>query len=250
MAAPPILNPSDPHPVRRYCPSSVNSPFLLVGDHAGGAIPAALGDLGLSEEERQRHIAIDIGVEALGKALAERLGAVFLSQTYSRLVVDCNRAPEDPGWVAEESDGTVVPGNFAPSMADRAARRVAIYEPYHTAIADELDLLQASGADPVLISLHSFTPVMAGKPRPWEIGVLHNGHRDDFARGMLRLLRETPFEVGDNEPYRMDTTDYTVPHHAFGRGLRYVELEVRQDLLVENRNEVAARLSPLFLQLL
>lgn len=245
MLASNLLNPSDPHPVQEYRAHSVGGRFLLVGDHAGAAIPHVLGDLGLSLEDRQRHIALDLGVEALGKALADRLDAPFVSQAYSRLVVDCNRGPDDSGWIVEESDGTVVPGNLALSGEDRAARRAAIYDPYHSAIGGKLDRLEAACADPVLISLHSFTPIMGGRARPWEIGVLHDGHRDDFALSLLCLLKSSGRVVGDNQPYRMDEIDHTVPFHAFGRSIRYVELEFRQDILFGQIDEIAGQFSEL-----
>ena len=244
MAPPSILlNPSDPDPVRRIAEKSRKSPFVLLGDHAGTAIPVALGDLGLSEQDRQRHIAVDIGVEALGAALAELLGAEFVSQSYSRLVIDCNRAPGDEGWIAEESDGSVVPGNVGLSSADREARRGAIFEPYHQAVDEALERRRIASRNTIVVSLHSFTPEMAGERRPWHIGVLHDRHRDDFARGLLNVLQQSHLTIGDNAPYRMDATDYTVPRHAFARSLRYVEIEVRQDWLVRCFEEAAALLA-------
>ena len=229
-----LLNPSDPHPVRQTAEKARKSPFLLLGDHAGSAIPAALGDLGLGATDRARHIAVDIGVEAMGAALAERMGAGFVSQAYSRLVVDCNRSPEDESWIAAESDGSVVPGNIGLALAEREARRGAIFEPYHQGLDEVLEQRRTDGRQSILVSLHSFTPEMAGETRPWHIGVLHDGHRDDFARGLLAALQRTGLTIGDNEPYRMDTTDYTVPRHAFARGLRYAEIEVRQDWLASS----------------
>lgn len=245
MAGPSLLNPSDPHPVRRYLGKSATSPFLLVGDHAGTAIPAALNDLGLDEVDRSRHIAVDIGVEMLGRALADRLGAVFLSQAYSRLVVDCNRHCEDPEWIAEQSDGTTVPGNATLAAPARQARFEEVYWPYHEAIARELDRREDEKIETILISLHSFTPTLAGRPRPWEIGVLHDGRRDRFALTLLKLLNGYDRLIGDNEPYRMDGTDYTIPHHAFPRGLGYVELEFRQDVLSDQVNAIAGLMAPM-----
>ena len=231
-----LLNTQDPNPVRETPAAEGECRFLLVGDHAGAAIPAALGDLGLSAADRGRHIALDIGVEALGTALSERLGARFIRQAYSRLVVDCNRDPGDPEWIAGVSDGTPIAGNAALSEAERTARREAIFEPYHRAIEAALDCRTAAGRETVLVALHSFTPVMLAQRRPWEIGVLHDGREDGFALAVLALLRERgDLAVGDNRPYRMDATDYTVPRHAYPRGLAYVELEVRQDLLGDER---------------
>ena len=67
---------------------------------------------------------------------------------------------------------------------------------------------------------------------------------------MLELLTaELGPVVGDNQPYKMDEVDFTIPHHAGGRGLDYLELEVRQDLLADPAGQaeiaaIVARLLP------
>ena len=222
--------PADPAPVAILNPHG-GSPFLLLGDHAGIAIPARLGKLGLGAADLARHIAYDIGVRGLGEALAERLDATFVHQRYSRLVIDCNRAPHAPDAIPERSDGTDIPGNVALGADERAARVTTIHAPYQAAIAAEV---ARRAAPPILVSLHSFTPVMTGRPRPWEIGVLHDGGDARFARAMLAVLTARgDLVVGDNEPYRMDLIDYTVPLHAYPARLRYAEIEIRQDLIAD-----------------
>jgi predicted N-formylglutamate amidohydrolase len=122
-----------------------------------------------------------------------------------------------------------------------------IFEPYHARIAAELDARTAGGRRPVVVCLHSFTPVLAGEARPWRFGVLHLG-ASSLSQGVLTGLRAAfgDDEVGDNQPYSMDGTDYTVPRHAVARGLDYLELEVRQDLIPDEKGRaaVAARLAP------
>jgi predicted N-formylglutamate amidohydrolase len=243
-----LLAPNDPKPVRKTGDVLSSSPFLLVGDHAGRAIPATLQGLGLPESERRRHIAVDIGVRELGQALSSLLNAPFLHQAYSRLVIDCNRDPAHAESIASRSDGTPIPGNAELHPTTRDARIRDIFEPYHQAIAAALDARAAAGQETILVSLHSFTPQINGCARPWHIGVLHDGRRDDFALSVLALLRrQSGWATGDNEPYRMDQTDYTVPHHAYPRGLRYLELEVRQDLIEPevqaSVDKVAARIA-------
>lgn len=241
-----VLSAGDQPPVIVRNPGA-RSPYLLVGDHAGVAVPRALGDLGLPPEAFLRHIAVDIGISGLGPLLADRLGACFISQHYSRLVIDCNRDPARPDGIAEISDGTTIPGNLGLTPAGRQARVEEIFQPYHDAIAAELDWRAAEGLPTVLIALHSFTPVMSEIARPWRYGVLHL-HNSPFSDAALAALRGTFGEdlVGDNEPYMMDGTDFTVPHHAGPRGLDYFELEVRQDLLetAEGQAEVAAAIGP------
>src|SRR5262245_19320318 len=86
------------------------APILLLGDHAGRAIPPSLGQLGLDPADLDRHIAWDIGVAALGTLLSAALDATFIHQRFSRLVIDCNRAEDQAGLIAEISDNTIVPG--------------------------------------------------------------------------------------------------------------------------------------------
>jgi predicted N-formylglutamate amidohydrolase len=228
-----LIGPGDPDPVVIDNAQGA-SPFILIGDHAGRAIPRCLGTLGVGEGDLQRHIAIDIGVRDTGRALATLLDCVFIHQSYSRLVIDCNRHPDWPTAFVTRSDGTAIPGNEALTPAARAARAAAIHAPYHAAIAARIARHRARGMPVILLALHSFTPVMNGFARPWQVGVLHDGGNDRFSNALLASLRAEPgLTVGDNEPYRMAETDYSVPHHCGPAGLPYAEIEVRQDLIAD-----------------
>lgn len=233
-----LFGPGDPVPFKLFNAEG-GSPFLLIGDHAGAAIPIGLGDLGLSAADQRRHIAVDIGVHGLGHVLARLLDAPFVYQPYSRLVVDCNRDPTHPESIPARSDGTVICGNHGLSLAAKAMRTQSIHRPYHQAIADLIGTRMAAGRDTILVSLHSFTPILNGNIRPWEIGVLYWRGKTDFALSMLNQLRSIEdIIVGDNAPYAMDATDYTVPFHAFPNALRYAEIEVRQDLIEDVQGQL------------
>ena len=222
--------------------------FLIVCDHAGRQTPVSLGRLGLPDAAFERHIAWDIGAAGVTERLAARVNACAVLQNFSRLVIDCNRRPDAADLIPLESDGTAIPGNADLSEAQRRARIEAIFEPYHREISDQLEA--RAGAGPVLVSIHSFTPTMGGIERPWGYGVLH-ADNSPVSKAMLALLAaEAPLPCGDNQPYAMDGTDYTVPHHAGGRGLDYLELEIRQDLIAteDGQGEVAALLARLIPQ--
>jgi predicted N-formylglutamate amidohydrolase len=240
-AAPPLIAADEPLPVRVLRPKG-GSNFLLTADHAGRLLPRALGTLGLAGNELTRHIAWDIGIAGVTEALSAALDATAVRQTYSRLVIDCNRAPGHPTSIPVISEVTPIPGNEGLSEIERAARRRAIFDPYHAAIADLLEARAATGRRTILVAMHSFTPVFKGVARRVEIGVLYH-HETALSRIMLDLLRrdeEGNLTVGANEPYAItDDSDYTVPVHGEGRGLAHLEIEIRQDLIGDPARQAA-----------
>lgn len=220
------------------------SPILLVAEHAGRRIPKALGTLGLPASERDRHIAWDIGADGLARHLSQLLDAPLVLQRYSRLVYDCNRPPESPGAMPVMSESTPIPGNEGLTDEQRNARTAALYRPFHAAVAR---LIEAR-ANPVLVTVHSFTPVYKGKPRILDLGILH----DSDARLADRLLRaceaDPDLAVRRNEPYGpRDGVTHTLQLHALPRGLENVMLEVRNDLIADETGQqrMADRLAPL-----
>ena len=246
-----LLSPGDPAPVVELRPDGA-SPFLLIADHAGQAVPARLGRLGLPQAELDRHIGWDIGIAGTTGRLSARLDAHAIAQAYSRLVIDCNRPLHAPSSIATTSDGTAIPGNAELDDAARRQRADAIFAPYHARIEAALDARVRLGRPTILVAMHSFTPAMNGDARPWQAGVLYQ--RDArFAHALLDALRaEGDLVVGDNEPYSVsDATDYAIPVHAEARGLAHVELEIRQDLIAGAAGQAAwaARLARLLAQL-
>jgi predicted N-formylglutamate amidohydrolase len=243
----PLLDPDEPAPVRVLRANGA-SDFLLTADHAGRMVPRRLGMLGLPQHELERHIAWDIGITGVTEGLSAALGATAVLQTYSRLVIDCNRSPEVESSIPVVSETTDIPGNRGLTPAERATRRRAIFDPYHAEIATLLDTRERAGRRTVLVAMHSFTPVFRGESRAMHVGVLYN--RDPrLALILLDLLRrEGGLVTGDNAPYRVsDLTDYTVPVHAERRGLAHVEIEIRQDLIADAAGEAewAARFARL-----
>jgi len=230
---PGLLEPDEP-PAFSEWRRDARSRFVIVVDHASRYIPRRLQGLGLPPCELERHIAWDIGSLALARELSEALDAVLVAQNYSRLVIDCNRDPDVASSIPLVSESTEVPGNQGLTPAQRAARRAALFEPYHAHLQQLLDARSAAGRDTIFVAQHSMTDVFKGVPRPMHAAVLCNRDRRLADAVLDALRRDRQLVVGDNEPYFMsDSTDYTVPRHAEARGLPYVEIEVRQDLIRE-----------------
>ena len=229
-----LLGADDPEPVE-VVRAAGTSPFLLTCEHAGRAVPARLGTLGLAGPDLERHIAWDIGAAGVARELSARLDATLILQRYSRLVVDCNRAPGAADFVAEVSEDTVIPGNQGLGEAAIAVRAAEIFHPYHDRIHDLLESRIDADRLTVAVSVHTCTPVYLGVHRPWHIGVMYE-HDGRLARELLAVLREegeeAGLEVGDNEPYFMTSDkDYSMPRHGQGRGILHAGLEIRHDLV-------------------
>lgn len=204
--------------------------LLFFCDHASNAVPEELANLGLARDDLSRHIAYDIGAGALTEALARRFGAPAFLARWSRLVVDLNRGTDDPTVVAKLSDGRIVPGNRdldAESVAERIRR---YHAPYHAALADKIAAERREGRVPVLISIHSFTPIWRGEKRPWQAGILWD--RDGrLAEPLMTALAADGIAVGDNEPYSGALENDSLYCHGTMNGLPHVLIEMRQDLI-------------------
>ena len=236
---PPLLAPDEPAAFE-VIEDQGRSPFLITCDHAGKRLPRSLGDLGLPESELSRHIAWDLGAAQVTRVLARELGAFAILQTYSRLVIDCNRPLDVPSSIPVISEHTVIPGNHQLSPEQKAERARAIFQPYHDRIVAEFERRSRISQPSVLIAMHSFTPSFKSVGRPWHAGMLYN--RDArLGRALGDLLRRDPeLVVGDNEPYSVnDLSDYGVVVYGEKRGIPHVEIEIRQDLLADEAGQEA-----------
>jgi predicted N-formylglutamate amidohydrolase len=241
-----LLAANEPAPFEVLNPQS-RKPLLLVCDHASRRFPASVGDLGVDLAVQRCHLGSDIGARDLTVCLAERQDATAVMQQYSRLVIDCNRQLLDPGAFLQFGDGTVITGNTNLDAAERQARADEIYWPYHAAIEHEIARLTAAVAKPSMLAIHSFTPVMNGVFRPWQIGILWD--KDDrVALPLIRQLREHGFTVGDNEPYSGKALqDFTIDNHAESAELPHAGIEIRQDLISDQKgvDKIADALLPI-----
>jgi predicted N-formylglutamate amidohydrolase len=212
--------------IAEFIPGS--APILAIADHASNHVPPGI-ELEIPDALLNDHIAIDIGAGPLSRALAERLGCPAILAKVSRLVVDLNRDDDAANLIPAISDGYVIPGNAALEEEDRAERIARFWSPYHALIDTKIRELRPR----MLLSIHSFTPQLASDPskaRPWEVGILYN-EDDRAARRAIPLLIASGIVTGDNEPYSGVHLNATMNRHAESRGMPYLGIEVRQDLI-------------------
>ena len=205
-----------------------NHRLFIFGDHASRFIPEEYDNLGLSGDDLTRHIAWDIGTEAIIRGLCAHFGCAGQIAGVSRLVIDLNRDPAAAGLIPETSDGTVIAANQGLSAAQRQDRIARFYTPYHAALAAHLDRLE----NPFVLSVHSFTPQpLTGAARSTDIGLLVKHDYGTAERFQESCKPYSDYKVEINKPYSAYDLNYTVDEHIGPRGLRHLAVEIRQDLV-------------------
>ena len=217
------------------------APVLVACDHAENRVPEALGDLGLAPEHFGRHIAYDIGARQVALRLSSMFDAPLILASYSRLVVDLNRHLDDPTLIPEVSDGVPVPGNTGLDAQQRLARLDTFFHPYHQAYREMIDRLLARYPQPIIISVHSFTPTMNGHLRPWHYGILYD-HDEALAHRLIdNLGTDAHRPIGRNQPYAANAPrGYAQEIHARDRGVEMALIEIRQDLVESEAGQADA----------
>lgn len=221
--------------------------LLILCDHASNALPARYGTLGLPRTQLERHIGYDIGAAGVTRELAKRLGCPAVMSSFSRLLIDPNRGEDDPTLVMRISDGAIVPGNRYVDATEVEYRLNTFHRPYHHAIEAELASAEEAGVNPVILSMHSYTPVWRGVPRPWHAAVLWDLDAR-FPRPLIdALAAKGDLIVGDNEPYDGALLNDCLYRHGTIPGRANALLEIRQDLIADEvgQAEWAERLAEL-----
>ena len=233
-----MLPESEPPPFEVRNPQG-SAPVLIACDHAGNRIPEYLENLGLHNDWLETHIAWDIGARQVAIQLSRLFDAPLILARYSRLVIDLNRHLDDPALIADESDHVPVPGNQNLGDADRQRRIDQFFHPYHNQYSGLVNRMIEKHFDPVIISVHSFTPCMDGFNRPWHFGVLHD-EDDALARWLLDAFAKLPDRIiGDNQPYHAGHPQgYAQQVHARDRRAGIAILEIRQDLITHMQDQV------------
>lgn len=215
-------------------------PMVLVCEHASAYMPEQYKHLGLDESLLHSHIAWDPGALAVAKHLANHFDSPLVHSNASRLLYDCNRPPEADSAIPTRSEQHKVPGNTDLSQQARAERIKHFYEPFRLALTNTL---ASCAHEPIVVTVHSFTPVYNGETRETELGVLH----DTDSRLADALLNcATELKADRNQPYGPeDGVTHTLREHALPKRYLNVMLEVRNDLIetTNQQKDIAMQLS-------
>ena len=218
-------------------PPDADRNFLIICDHASNHIPAEFEGLGLSAEKLQSHIAYDIGAAEVADKIAAFLHCPLIMSSFSRLLIDPNRGLDDPTLIMELSDGTPVLGNVGLDDAALQSRVERFYAPYHAALAELIETALGDDFVPIILSVHSFTPIWRGLARPWQASVLWD--KDARLKDIMAdyMASQTDYVFGDNTPYSGRLKNDTLYRHGTQNGLPHALIELRQDEIANDTGQ-------------
>ncbi len=174
--------------------------YLVTCEHAAPRVPAAYRHLFRTYAHLlPTHRGYDAGALRLARGMARRLDAPLLFHPYTRLLIDANRSPGHPALYSE-----VTRSLPEPLKQQIAARHHA---PYWRRVFAAVARAAADHERVVHVSVHSFTPMLAGVRRRAEIGVLYDPARPGEVRlatalvAAFRRYFPPPFRIRRNYPY-------------------------------------------------
>lgn len=225
--------------------ATARGPFLIVCEHASNTFPESFGELGLGPDARESHIAWDPGAIGVARRLSDLLDSPMVAATVSRVIYDCNRPPDSESAMPIRSEVYEIPGNCELGVEERIERTRSLYLPFQVTVARQLAEMLAERRRPVLVSVHSFTPIWFGERREVEFGIIHDLDAR-FAEALLEAAGDLPLKTALNEPYSAaDGVAHTLRLHATPHDLPHAMLEIRNDLIADSqsRDRMAADLA-------
>ena len=202
--------------------------LLLTCEHGGNGIPARYRTIFKNAKAAlHSHRGWDPGALAIARQLGLQLSAPLVFSETSRLLIDLNRSPDSATLLSEFSR------DLPPSELE-SIRRLH-YSPYRTEVTSRLEKVVKRGRAAIHLSIHSFAPVLRGRRRPCQIGVLFDPSRPLEARvaAAFRTSLQHEFpraKVRLNYPYQGVGDGLTTTLRKKLPGSRYagIELELNQ----------------------
>ena len=207
--------------------------LVLTCEHAGNHIPDKYKYLFNNNlDVLKTHRGYDPGAFDLFLHLKE-LAYYQKSQLESRLLIEVNRSLNHPALFSE----------FTRNLSEENKHQLIneYYQPYRTDVEKAISDLIASGEEVLHLSIHSFTPVLEGKVRNADMGLLYDPSSEKekkFCKELKRKLLEMEgsYKIRSNYPYRGAADGFTTSlRKIFPQKYSGIEIEVNQKYSVENK---------------
>jgi predicted N-formylglutamate amidohydrolase len=181
------------------CGGLARDGLVITCEHGGNRIPAPYRDLFRAYQALlESHRGYDPGALIMAMALAREFAAPLVASTVSRLLVDLNRSVGHPRLHFE------VTGTAPAEVRQRILKHY--YQPYRAQAERLVRQAIADHGRVIHLSSHTFTPVLDGKVRDADIGLLYDparpGEADLCERWKASLKACAPdLTIRRNYPY-------------------------------------------------
>jgi predicted N-formylglutamate amidohydrolase len=212
---------------------SGDTAVIVTCEHGGNRVPARYRHLFRGMRRAlASHRGYDPGALVMARGLARAFDAPLVASTVTRLLVELNRSPWNHRVFSDATRGL-----------PRAQREVLVrkyYRPYRTEVEARIAMEIVARRRVLHISSHSFTPMLDGKRRDADVGLLYDparrGERDLAARWHAQFMQLAPsLRVRRNYPYAGNADGLTTflrqrfsPREYIG-----VELELNQAIVAK-----------------
>lgn len=209
--------------------------LLLTCEHGGNRIPPRYRALFAGHEALlASHRGWDPGALDWARALSRRLDAPLIEARISRLLVDLNRSPHHPALFSPLSRGL--------GADEREAILERYYLPHRANVEAWIAERTRGGAAVLHVAVHSYTPMLDGRARNADVGLLYDPQRPrerHLCLAWQAALRaeDATLRVRRNYPYRGSADGLTthLRRRFSSRAYLGVELEISQGLLTRPR---------------
>jgi len=201
--------------------------LIVTCEHGGNVIPRPYRDLFKGRRHLlDSHSGYDLGALAMARRMAKRFGAPLFAAMRSRLLVDLNRSIGHPNLFSGIT--RTLPATEKENILEK------YYTPYRDPIQQAVSEAIRKGETVLHIAVHSFTPVLRGRSRTMDVGLLYDPQRGDerhFCRTWKKEIQAgcPEYSVRCNAPYK-GVSDGLATHlrTLFNRGYVGIELELNQ----------------------
>lgn len=228
--------------------------YILTCEHASNKVPLHYEKLFKGNEEvLYTHKAIDFGAFLLAKHLEEKTYLPFYYNDISRLLVESNRSPANEELFSK----------YSIHVRDLEKKKILdnYYYPHRIQVQEKISSIISSKTSVIHLAIHTFTPVIDGKVRDVDIGILFDPQRPlelKFATEFKKelLAKNIKRKVKYNSPY--PGTDDGFPTYlrkCFSKQ-QYggIELEVNQKFFLngdpEQWNKLVQEITDAFLEVM
>lgn len=213
--------------------------ILLTCEHAVNTIPPEFSHLFAKDTAiLDTHRGLDIGAKAIADHLARHLSCSFYQcASVSRLLVDCNRTLSHKTCFSE----------WSRHLSDKEKEQLKhYYFSFREPVIKTIQMLINQKKRILHFSIHSFTPVLNGKIRETEIGLLYDPKRrleKNVAAQLQKALRTLMphYRTRLNYPYLGTSDGFTTSLRTQFDEKDYIglEIEMNQSLMTSEHTREA-----------